>query len=104
MSIFISKKIWEFFGKKSADKVWFKKDRVRKVPCLIPIRVKTTLFEIIELRKGTYKHVDLGNITQPRFTLKPKKSLIAHPLMKVPMELAEAWDLTLMILDFRLEW
>ena len=39
----------DIFGKNSADKVWSKKDRGRKVPCLMSIRVKGTKYVYFEL-------------------------------------------------------
>ena len=40
MSIFTSKKVWKFLIKIQLPKIWFKKDKRWKVPCLMPIRVK----------------------------------------------------------------
>ena len=41
VSIFTSKKVWNFLIKKSAEKIWSKKEKGWKVPCLMPIRVNS---------------------------------------------------------------
>ena len=40
MSIFASKNVWKFLIKRSADKIWSKKDKEIKVSPLMPIRGK----------------------------------------------------------------
>ena len=56
----------EIFGKNSADKVWPKKDRGWKVPCLMPIRVKnsSTMYE------NTYASKESLRIQQNFLSLK----------------------------------
>ena len=41
--IFTSKKVWKFLIKIQLPKIWSKKDRGWKVPCLMPIRVKPSI-------------------------------------------------------------
>ena len=52
-------KVWRFFYKNSADKIWSKKDEEMKLsPPLMPIRVKLDLVTIANARQnGTAKNL-----------------------------------------------